>query len=75
MGNRYIEVFKATGQDFLAVAGDPSAEATDFMKSRENSAVVRLQGRLIFFIYNFFPGKILIFLFFIIQKTRKKEIL
>ena len=71
MGNRYIEVFKATGQDFLAVAGDPSAEATDFMKSRENSAVVRLQGWLIFFI--FFSRKIFDFFKNRFKKLEKKK--
>ena len=44
MGNRYIEVFKASHQDFYLIASNPSTEATEFMKSRENAAVVRLRG-------------------------------
>lgn len=44
MGNRYIEVFRASHQDFYIIACNPSSEATNFMKYRENAAVVRLRG-------------------------------
>ncbi|XP_078543146.1 epithelial splicing regulatory protein 1 isoform X2 [Lissotriton helveticus] len=43
MGNRYIEVFKATGEDFLKVAGGTSNEAARFL-SKENQVIIRMRG-------------------------------
>nr|XP_033790648.1 epithelial splicing regulatory protein 1 isoform X2 [Geotrypetes seraphini] len=43
MGNRYIEVYKATGDDFLKIAGGTSNEVAQFL-SRENQVIVRMRG-------------------------------
>ncbi|XP_023666643.1 epithelial splicing regulatory protein 1 isoform X4 [Paramormyrops kingsleyae] len=43
MGNRYIEVYKATGEDFLKIAGGTSNEVAQFL-SRENQVIVRMRG-------------------------------
>nr|XP_046256808.1 epithelial splicing regulatory protein 1 isoform X2 [Scatophagus argus] len=43
MGNRYIEVYKATGEDFLKIAGGTSNEAAVFL-SREDQIIVRMRG-------------------------------
>uniref|UniRef100_A0AAR2L1X5 RRM domain-containing protein n=1 Tax=Pygocentrus nattereri TaxID=42514 RepID=A0AAR2L1X5_PYGNA len=43
MGSRYIEVYKATGEDFLKIAGGTSNEVANFL-SRENQVIVRMRG-------------------------------
>ncbi|XP_007886111.1 epithelial splicing regulatory protein 1 isoform X3 [Callorhinchus milii] len=43
MGNRYIEVYKATGEDFLKIAGGTSNEVAHFL-SKENQVIVRMRG-------------------------------
>ncbi|XP_053324233.1 epithelial splicing regulatory protein 1 isoform X3 [Spea bombifrons] len=43
MGNRYIEVYKATGEDFLKIAGGTSNEVALFL-SKENQVIVRMRG-------------------------------
>uniref|UniRef100_A0A3P8XWS7 RRM domain-containing protein n=1 Tax=Esox lucius TaxID=8010 RepID=A0A3P8XWS7_ESOLU len=43
MGNRYIEVYKATGEDFLKIAGGTSSEVALFL-SREDQVIVRMRG-------------------------------
>ncbi|XP_056619299.1 epithelial splicing regulatory protein 1 isoform X2 [Triplophysa dalaica] len=43
MGSRYIEVYKATGEDFLKIAGGTSNEAANFL-SRENQVIIRMRG-------------------------------
>ncbi|XP_059920684.1 epithelial splicing regulatory protein 1 isoform X2 [Gadus macrocephalus] len=43
MGNRYIEVYKATGEDFLKIAGGTSNEVALFL-SREDQVIVRMRG-------------------------------
>ncbi|KAJ8290979.1 hypothetical protein GJAV_G00019900 [Gymnothorax javanicus] len=43
MGNRYIEVYKATGEDFLKIAGGTSNEVAHFL-SKENQIIVRMRG-------------------------------
>ncbi|XP_030639288.1 epithelial splicing regulatory protein 1 isoform X2 [Chanos chanos] len=43
MGTRYIEVYKATGEDFLKIAGGTSNEVAHFL-SRENQVIVRMRG-------------------------------
>ncbi|TSK20253.1 Epithelial splicing regulatory protein 1 [Bagarius yarrelli] len=43
MGSRYIEVYKATGEDFLKIAGGTSNEVAKFL-SRENQVIVRMRG-------------------------------
>ncbi|XP_041798410.1 epithelial splicing regulatory protein 1 isoform X1 [Chelmon rostratus] len=43
MGNRYIEVYKATGEDFLKIAGGTSSEVAMFL-SREDQIIVRMRG-------------------------------
>ncbi|XP_029447573.1 epithelial splicing regulatory protein 1 isoform X2 [Rhinatrema bivittatum] len=43
MGNRYIEVYKATGDDFLKIAGGTSNEVAQFL-SKENQVIVRMRG-------------------------------
>ncbi|XP_069076587.1 epithelial splicing regulatory protein 1 isoform X1 [Pleurodeles waltl] len=43
MGTRYIEVYKATGEDFLKVAGGTSNEAAQFL-SKENQVIIRMRG-------------------------------
>uniref|UniRef100_A0A671M6Z3 Epithelial splicing regulatory protein 1-like n=1 Tax=Sinocyclocheilus anshuiensis TaxID=1608454 RepID=A0A671M6Z3_9TELE len=43
MGTRYIEVYKATGEDFLKIAGGTSNEVAKFL-SRENQVIVRMRG-------------------------------
>uniref|UniRef100_A0A7N8X021 Epithelial splicing regulatory protein 1 n=1 Tax=Mastacembelus armatus TaxID=205130 RepID=A0A7N8X021_9TELE len=43
MGNRYIEVYKATGEDFLKIAGGTSNEVALFL-SREDQIIVRMRG-------------------------------
>uniref|UniRef100_A0A8D0HG01 Epithelial splicing regulatory protein 1 n=1 Tax=Sphenodon punctatus TaxID=8508 RepID=A0A8D0HG01_SPHPU len=43
MGNRYIEVYKATSEDFLKIAGGTSNEVAQFL-SKENQVIVRMRG-------------------------------
>ncbi|XP_057593199.1 epithelial splicing regulatory protein 1 isoform X9 [Hippopotamus amphibius kiboko] len=43
MGTRYIEVYKATGDDFLKIAGGTSNEVAQFL-SKENQVIVRMRG-------------------------------
>ncbi|KAG9339383.1 hypothetical protein JZ751_023776 [Albula glossodonta] len=43
MGARYIEVYKATGEDFLKIAGGTSNEVAHFL-SKENQVIVRMRG-------------------------------
>ncbi|XP_071325258.1 epithelial splicing regulatory protein 1 isoform X3 [Trachinotus anak] len=43
MGTRYIEVYKATGEDFLKIAGGTSNEVAMFL-SREDQIIVRMRG-------------------------------
>uniref|UniRef100_A0A8C6V5B7 Epithelial splicing regulatory protein 1 n=1 Tax=Neogobius melanostomus TaxID=47308 RepID=A0A8C6V5B7_9GOBI len=43
MGNRYIEVYKATGDDFLKIAGGTSSEVAIFL-SRDDQIIVRMRG-------------------------------
>ncbi|XP_006003504.1 epithelial splicing regulatory protein 1 isoform X3 [Latimeria chalumnae] len=43
MGNRYIEVYKATGEDFLKIAGGTSSEVAQFL-SKENQVIIRMRG-------------------------------
>ncbi|KAF4022467.1 hypothetical protein G4228_014298 [Cervus hanglu yarkandensis] len=43
MGSRYIEVYKATGEDFLKIAGGTSNEVAQFL-SKENQVIVRMRG-------------------------------
>ncbi|XP_050293632.1 RNA-binding protein fusilli [Anthonomus grandis grandis] len=43
IGPRYIEVYRATGEDFLSVAGGSSCEALAFL-SRDPKVIVRMRG-------------------------------
>uniref|UniRef100_UPI00358E57BD epithelial splicing regulatory protein 1 isoform X1 n=1 Tax=Myxine glutinosa TaxID=7769 RepID=UPI00358E57BD len=43
MGTRYIEVYRATGEEFLKIAGGTSNEVAQFL-SRENQVIVRMRG-------------------------------
>uniref|UniRef100_A0A672LFQ1 Epithelial splicing regulatory protein 2-like n=1 Tax=Sinocyclocheilus grahami TaxID=75366 RepID=A0A672LFQ1_SINGR len=43
MGNRYIEVYKATGEEFLKIAGGTSNEVAQFL-SKENQVIIRMRG-------------------------------
>ncbi|XP_072316359.1 epithelial splicing regulatory protein 1 isoform X3 [Eucyclogobius newberryi] len=43
MGNRYIEVYKATGDDFLKIAGGTSSEVAVFL-SQDDQIIVRMRG-------------------------------
>ncbi|EAT36489.1 AAEL011420-PA [Aedes aegypti] len=43
IGNRYIEVYRATGEDFLAVAGGASNEAQAFL-SKGAQVIIRMRG-------------------------------
>ncbi|XP_062845909.1 epithelial splicing regulatory protein 2 [Trichomycterus rosablanca] len=43
MGSRYIEVYKATGNDFLRIAGGTSNEVAQFL-SQENQLIIRMRG-------------------------------
>lgn len=43
IGPRYIEVYRATGEDFLSVAGGSSCEALAFL-SRGAAVIVRMRG-------------------------------
>uniref|UniRef100_A0A5S6QE93 RRM domain-containing protein n=1 Tax=Trichuris muris TaxID=70415 RepID=A0A5S6QE93_TRIMR len=43
MGNRYIEVYRATGEDFLSVAAGSNNEAQLFL-SRESVVIIRMRG-------------------------------
>ncbi|XP_048116189.1 epithelial splicing regulatory protein 1 isoform X3 [Alosa alosa] len=43
MGNRYIEVYKATGEDFLKIAGGCSSEVAHFL-SGDGHVIVRMRG-------------------------------
>ncbi|XP_037916282.1 RNA-binding protein fusilli isoform X1 [Hermetia illucens] len=43
IGNRYIEVYRATGDDFLAVAGGASNEAQAFL-SKGAQVIIRMRG-------------------------------
>ncbi|XP_051562600.1 epithelial splicing regulatory protein 2-like isoform X1 [Myxocyprinus asiaticus] len=43
MGSRYIEVYKATGEEFLKIAGGTSSEVAQFL-SKENQVIIRMRG-------------------------------
>ncbi|XP_075392957.1 epithelial splicing regulatory protein 2 isoform X2 [Tenrec ecaudatus] len=43
MGVRYIEVYKATGEEFVKIAGGTSLEVVRFL-SREDQVILRLRG-------------------------------
>lgn len=43
IGSRYIEVYRATGEDFLAVAGGASNEAQAFL-SKGAQVIIRMRG-------------------------------
>ncbi|XP_063696115.1 RNA-binding protein fusilli isoform X1 [Culicoides brevitarsis] len=43
IGNRYIEVYRATGDDFLSVAGGASGEAQAFL-SKGAQVIIRMRG-------------------------------
>lgn len=43
IGQRYIEVYRASGEDFLAVAGGSNGEAQAFL-SRGAAVIVRMRG-------------------------------
>ncbi|KAL8593028.1 hypothetical protein ACOMHN_017958 [Nucella lapillus] len=43
MGQRYIEVYKASGKDFINVAGGSSTEAQAFL-SRGSQTIIRMRG-------------------------------
>ncbi|XP_061601046.1 epithelial splicing regulatory protein 2 isoform X2 [Cololabis saira] len=43
MGSRYIEVYKATGEEFLKIAGGSSNEVAKFL-SKENQVIIRMRG-------------------------------
>lgn len=43
MGARYIEVYKASGEDFVGIAGGTSGEAHAFL-SRGAQVIVRMRG-------------------------------
>ncbi|XP_072881987.1 epithelial splicing regulatory protein 1 isoform X1 [Hemitrygon akajei] len=43
MGSRYIEVYKATGEDFLKIAGGTSNEVAQFL-SKEHQVIIRMRG-------------------------------
>lgn len=43
IGSRYIEVYRASGDDFLSVAGGSSCEAQAFL-SRGAAVIVRMRG-------------------------------
>lgn len=43
IGHRYIEVYRATGQDFVSVAGGSSNEAQSFL-SRGGQVIIRMRG-------------------------------
>ncbi|XP_050687370.1 epithelial splicing regulatory protein 1-like isoform X4 [Eriocheir sinensis] len=43
IGNRYIEVYKATGEDFINVAGGSNNEAQTFL-SRGGQVIIRMRG-------------------------------
>lgn len=47
MGQRYIEVYRATGQDFLSVAGGSSSEAQEFLQRHADNGsqvIIRMRG-------------------------------
>uniref|UniRef100_A0A4W4H9S1 RRM domain-containing protein n=1 Tax=Electrophorus electricus TaxID=8005 RepID=A0A4W4H9S1_ELEEL len=43
MGSRYIEVYKASGEEFLKIAGGTSNEVAQFL-SKENQVIIRMRG-------------------------------
>lgn len=43
IGSRYIEVYRATGEDFLAIAGGASNEAQAFL-SKGAQVIIRMRG-------------------------------
>ncbi|XP_037954877.1 RNA-binding protein fusilli isoform X2 [Teleopsis dalmanni] len=43
IGNRYIEVYRATGEDFLSIAGGASNEAQAFL-SKGAQVIIRMRG-------------------------------
>jgi len=43
IGNRYIEVYKASGEDFISVAGGNNTEAQEFL-SRGGQVIIRMRG-------------------------------
>lgn len=43
IGSRYIEVYRASGEDFLAIAGGASNEAQAFL-SKGAQVIIRMRG-------------------------------
>merc|ERR1719347_1920843 len=43
IGNRYIEVYKATGEDFINIAGGNNTEAQEFL-GRGGQVIIRMRG-------------------------------
>lgn len=43
IGSRYIEVYRASGEDFLAIAGGASTEAQSFL-SKGAQVIIRMRG-------------------------------
>jgi len=43
IGNRYIEVYKATGEDFIGIAGGNNSEAKAFL-ARGGQVIIRMRG-------------------------------
>jgi len=43
IGNRYIEVYKATGEDFISIAGGNNSEARAFL-ARGGQVIIRMRG-------------------------------
>lgn len=43
MGQRYIEVYKSTGEEFVFVAGGSSTEAHNFL-TRGGQVIIRMRG-------------------------------
>uniref|UniRef100_A0A5F8GFK0 Epithelial splicing regulatory protein 2 n=1 Tax=Monodelphis domestica TaxID=13616 RepID=A0A5F8GFK0_MONDO len=57
MGARYIEVYKASGEEFLKIAGGTSHEVAQFL-SREDQVIIRMRGLP----FTATPGDVLAFL-------------
>jgi len=44
MGNRYIEVYRATTEDFLKIAAGTSGVASEFLNKTNSDGIVRIRG-------------------------------
>nr|XP_002736133.1 PREDICTED: epithelial splicing regulatory protein 2-like isoform X1 [Saccoglossus kowalevskii] len=44
LGHRYIEVYKATGEEFLKIAAGSSSEASNFLAKDNGHIIVRMRG-------------------------------